>query len=247
MPDGLKLTVEEGKCIQASAYIPADNFTEYCIKKNVDIMFRISLAVLTECLSILGASEESSIKMYYKNDGSPLILMLQSQSYDNLITDCEIYTLSTSTILDFSDDDATEVSKIIVKPPAFLGLLADLERSSDVIELHFSPIHPNFSIITYGDQDRSCIDVPKSSDMVQSFSCDTTISFKYPFPLLRLIMKALAISSKMLLFKLGKASENSTIGGPTLWVLGSSLVERIMAFNRGLRLSNQGPFMSLTR
>lgn len=42
MPEGLKLTVEEGKCVQASAYIPADNFTEYHVRDDVDVLFKVS-------------------------------------------------------------------------------------------------------------------------------------------------------------------------------------------------------------
>ncbi|CAG9104477.1 unnamed protein product [Plutella xylostella] len=92
-----------------------------------------------------------------------------------------------------------KVAKLVLRAPAFLGLLADLERSCDVIELHLSPDHPHVSIVTYGMQDRSCIDVPKSSDMVQSFSCERAVSLRYQLPHIRLIMKALAISSKVVL------------------------------------------------
>lgn len=42
MPEGLKLTVEEGKCVQASAYVPADNFTEYHVRDDVDVLFKVS-------------------------------------------------------------------------------------------------------------------------------------------------------------------------------------------------------------
>lgn len=41
LPEGLKLTVEEGKCVQASAYVPSDNFTEYHVRDDVDVMFKV--------------------------------------------------------------------------------------------------------------------------------------------------------------------------------------------------------------
>ncbi|XP_050353084.1 cell cycle checkpoint protein RAD1 [Nymphalis io] len=199
MTEGLKLTVEEGKCVQASAYIPADNFTEYHVRTDVDVMFKISIAVLTECLNIFGASEESTLKMYYRSEGSPLLLVLQPQSVHNVMTDCEISTQTADSVLELKDEDSSEVAKLVLKATAFLSLLADLERSCDVIELNLSPDHPNVSIITYGMQDRSCIDVPKSADMVESFSCDHPVTLKYQLPHIRLIMKALAISSKVVL------------------------------------------------
>lgn len=42
LPEGLKLTVEEGKCVQASAYVPSDNFTEYHVRDDVDVMFKVT-------------------------------------------------------------------------------------------------------------------------------------------------------------------------------------------------------------
>lgn len=42
MPEGLKLTVEEGKCVQASAYIPSDNFSDYHVRTDVDVLFKVS-------------------------------------------------------------------------------------------------------------------------------------------------------------------------------------------------------------
>ncbi|CAG9559378.1 unnamed protein product [Danaus chrysippus] len=199
MNEGLKLTVEEGKCVQASAYIPADNFTEYHVRDDVDVLFKINISVLTECLNIFGANEDSSLKMYYRCEGSPLLLVLQPQSMINVMTDCEIATQIADSILELRDEDVPEVAKLVLKASAFMGLLGDLERSCDTIEINLSPEHPNVSIITYGMQDRSCIDVPKSSDMVQSFSCKQAIRLKYQLYHLRLIMKALAISSKVVL------------------------------------------------
>ncbi|CAH2230384.1 jg5062 [Pararge aegeria aegeria] len=162
MSEGLKLTVEEGKCVQASAYVPADNFTEYHVREDVDVMFK-------------------------------------PQSVHNVMTDCEISTQTADSVLELRDEDASEVAKLVLKASAFLGLLVDLERSCDVMELNLSPDHPNVSIVTYGMQDRSCIEVPKSSDMMQSFSCEQAVSLKYQLPHIRLIMKALAISSKVVL------------------------------------------------
>ncbi|KAF9803481.1 hypothetical protein SFRURICE_015293 [Spodoptera frugiperda] len=199
LPEGLKLTVEEGKCVQASAYVPSDNFTEYHVRDDVDVMFKISIAVLAECLNIFGSGEESSLKMYYRGEGSPLLLVLQPQSVNNVMTDCEIATQTADSVLELRDEDAEEVAKLVLKAPAFLGLLADLERSCEVFELNLSPEHPNVSIVTYGMQDRSCIDMPKSSDMVQSFSCESPVTLRYQLQHIRTIMKALAISTKVVL------------------------------------------------
>ncbi|KOB72647.1 Checkpoint protein [Operophtera brumata] len=109
LPEGLKLTVEEGKCVQASAYVPSDNFTEYHVRED------------------------------------PLQL-------HNVMTDCEIATQTADSVLELRDEDTNEVAKMVLKAPAFLGLLADIERSCDTIELNLTPDHPNVSIVTYGMQ-----------------------------------------------------------------------------------------------
>lgn len=68
------------------------------------------------------------------------------------MTDCEISTQTADSVLELRDEDATEVAKLVLKAPAFLGLLADIERSCDIIELHLSPEYPNVRIVTYGMQ-----------------------------------------------------------------------------------------------
>lgn len=197
LSEGLKLTVEEGKCVQATAYIPAENFSEYHVRDDVDVIFKVSIAVLTECLNIFGSGEESSLKMYYRSEGSPLLLVLQPHSYSNVMTDCEICTQTPDSALQLRDEEENETAKLVLKAPALLGLLSDIERSCDVLELHLSPEYPNVSIVTYGMQDRSCIDVPKSADMMQSFTCEKAVTLKYQLHHIRLIMKALAISSRV--------------------------------------------------
>lgn len=70
----------------------------------------------------------------------------------NVMTDCEIATQIADSILELRDEDVPEVAKLVLKASAFMGLLADLERSCDTIEINLSPEHPNVSIITYGMQ-----------------------------------------------------------------------------------------------
>lgn len=68
------------------------------------------------------------------------------------MTDCEISTQTADSVLELRDEDATEVAKLVLKAPSFLGLLADIERSCDIIEMNLSPQHPHLSIVTYGMQ-----------------------------------------------------------------------------------------------
>ncbi|KAK1785955.1 hypothetical protein P4O66_017702 [Electrophorus voltai] len=53
--NGLKVTVEDSKCLQANAFIQADIFQEFTIKQDV-IGFQVNLTVLLDCLTIFGGS-----------------------------------------------------------------------------------------------------------------------------------------------------------------------------------------------
>lgn len=75
MEEGLKLTLEEMKCIETTAYIPCDLFSSYHIDTEQDIKFKINLKIFTECLFIFGDDGNPSLKMSYKDLGSPLRLM----------------------------------------------------------------------------------------------------------------------------------------------------------------------------
>lgn len=76
MEQGLKVTLEEMKCIETSAYVPCNLFSMYQIDDKEDIMFKINLKTLTEVLNIFGDDGNPSLKLSYKSVGSPLSLLL---------------------------------------------------------------------------------------------------------------------------------------------------------------------------
>lgn len=61
--------MEDAKCMQASAYIPANVFQEYNLKE--DVIFRINLNVLVECLYMFWSNINSqgssvALQLFYK-------------------------------------------------------------------------------------------------------------------------------------------------------------------------------------
>ena len=67
--NGLKLTVEDAKCMQASAYIPVNAFEVFNLKE--DIIFRINLNVLVECLCMFWSNinihgSSVALQLFYK-------------------------------------------------------------------------------------------------------------------------------------------------------------------------------------
>lgn len=75
MEEGLKFTLDDTKSVETSAYIPRNMFTSYRVDKEQDIVFKMSMKVFTECLNIFGDEGNPTIKMTYKETGSPLCLV----------------------------------------------------------------------------------------------------------------------------------------------------------------------------
>ncbi|XP_013916669.1 PREDICTED: cell cycle checkpoint protein RAD1 [Thamnophis sirtalis] len=53
--NGLKVTVENAKSLQANAFIQAGIFQEFVVQEE-SVMFRINLSVLLDCLTIFGTN-----------------------------------------------------------------------------------------------------------------------------------------------------------------------------------------------
>lgn len=65
--NGLKITIEHDKCLQASVYFPSTVFDEFKLKE--DVMFSLSLKILVDCLCMFWpTSQEDSVavQMFYK-------------------------------------------------------------------------------------------------------------------------------------------------------------------------------------
>lgn len=75
MEEGLKLTLDDMKCVETSAYIPCSLFSFYHIDNKEDIIFKISLKTLVEILNIFGDDGNPNLKLTYKSIGSPLCLV----------------------------------------------------------------------------------------------------------------------------------------------------------------------------
>ncbi|RXG57220.1 Cell cycle checkpoint protein RAD1 [Armadillidium vulgare] len=160
--NGLKVTVEDSKSVQANAFIQADMFQEYDIKEE-SITFKISLNALVECLNIFGSGSgpgvTTALKMCYNGYGFPLSLLLEEAG---VITDCSLKTQDPDDPMEFSFCN-TECLKEI---------FSELDMSSEV-------------------------DIPKDSDVVESFSCTQTTRNRYKTTLMKPSIKPLAASLKV--------------------------------------------------
>ncbi|XP_059171940.1 cell cycle checkpoint protein RAD1-like [Physella acuta] len=196
-PLGLKVTVEDSKCVQANAFIQESIFHFYSIKAD-QLAFKINLTVLLECLTIFGSSVipgvSTSLKMCYAGYGCPLILMLEE---DGVLTDCSIKTLEPDEVLDFDFCSANVVNKIIMKSESLKEVFSDLDTTSEVLQVLMSPDQPFLQFSTFGNAGSTHSSFPKDSEMVESFMCSQTQTNRYKINLLKPSVKALTISTRI--------------------------------------------------
>ncbi|XP_026853450.2 cell cycle checkpoint protein RAD1 isoform X3 [Electrophorus electricus] len=94
--NGLKVTVEDSKCLQANAFIQADIFQEFTIRQDV-IGFQVNLTVLLDCLTIFGGSTVPG-KYHSTNVTNKVILQSDSlkEAFSELDMTSEVLQLTMS-------------------------------------------------------------------------------------------------------------------------------------------------------
>lgn len=194
---GFKAIVQDAKYLQGSVYVNKSCFSEYCLLEDTKI--RINLAVLCDCLSIFANSGvDCSMKMIYKGEGSPLILILEQHGSDDLVTECSIKTKTFEDPLDFNLDEEQGFNTIILRGTDFATLLNEINKSAEELEIFMSPKAPYFRLTVLGVvQSESKMEVAKTSEMIITFSCDNECSNKYRMGHIRGMMKSLLLATKV--------------------------------------------------
>ncbi|XP_061654914.1 cell cycle checkpoint protein RAD1 isoform X3 [Phyllopteryx taeniolatus] len=180
-PNGLKVTVENSKCLQANAFIQAEIFQEFTIKEDM-VGLKINLTVLLDCLSIFGGSTvpgvSPALRLCYRGYGYPLTLFLEE---GGVVTICKINTQEPEEPIDFEFCSSNVTNKVEVKA-------RDASRTPDSNAERLS---------TFGNAGSAHYDYSKDSDMMELFHCTTTQNNRYKMALLKPSTKALALSCKV--------------------------------------------------
>ncbi|XP_011304210.1 cell cycle checkpoint protein RAD1 [Fopius arisanus] len=195
--NGLKITVEDSKCIQANAYLPSNVFQEYDLKE--EAIFRINLTVLVECLGmfwsqISSAGTSVALQIYYKGHGHPVTVLIEE---DGIITDCSLKTQEPEELLDFQILPDKVLNKVILQTELLRDIWSELDPTCEFVELLLSPNPPYFQIGTDGLAGECRIELPHDSDLVDSFDCKNEASFYYRFSHMKPAMKALGCANKV--------------------------------------------------
>ncbi|XP_038600348.1 cell cycle checkpoint protein RAD1 [Tachyglossus aculeatus] len=195
--NGIKVTVENAKCLQANAFIQAGIFQEFVVQGE-SVTFRIHLTVLLDCLTIFGSSPlpgtSTALRLCYRGYGYPLTLFLEE---GGVVTVCRINTQEPEDTLDFDFCSANVINKIILHSEGLGEAFAELDMTSEVLQITMSPDKPYFRLSTFGNAGSSHLDYPKDSDLVETFQCSQSQTHRYKISLLKPSTKALALSCKV--------------------------------------------------
>lgn len=84
-------------------------------------------------------------------NASKAVVTLSCRLEENgVLTDCNIHTQDAEETLDFDFTSAKVVNKIIMQAECLREAFAELDMSSDVLEMHLSPAAPYFRLTTFG-------------------------------------------------------------------------------------------------
>lgn len=195
--NGIKVTVENAKCVQANAFIQAGIFQEFKVQEE-PVTFRINLTVLLDCLSIFGSSPTpgtlTTLQMCYQGYGYPLMLFLEE---GGVVTVCKINTQEPEETLDFDFCSTNVINKIILQSEGLREAFSELDMTSEVLQITMSPDKPYFRLSTFGNAGSSHLDYPKDSDLMESFNCTQNQVNRYKISLLKPSTKALVLSCKV--------------------------------------------------
>ncbi|XP_073933736.1 cell cycle checkpoint protein RAD1 isoform X1 [Castor canadensis] len=195
--NGIKVTVENAKCVQANAFIQAGIFQEFTVQEE-SVTFRINLTVLLDCLSIFGSNPMpgtlTALRMCYQGYGHPLMLFLEE---GGVVTVCKINTQEPDETLDFDFCSTNVINKVILQSEGLREAFSELDMTSEVLQITMSPEKPYFRLSTFGNAGSSHLDYPKDSDLMEAFHCNQTQVNRYKISLLKPSTKALVLSCKV--------------------------------------------------
>jgi len=206
--NGIKVTVEDAKCVQINAFIKSEIFQEFFVRPpegdsedQEDLSFSVNLNVVLECLNMFGGVGDSSggcaspsLKICYAGYGHPLVLLLEDQG---VVTDCQIKTKEAEECLDFNFTNSKILSKIIINSEHLKDVFSELDGSSEYIEFQIAPTSPNFRIKTRGPAGDCVVAVPSTSTMVELFKSESVSSARYRLAMLKHGIKPLGLSEKV--------------------------------------------------
>lgn len=191
--------MEDSNCFQAVLYVTAGGFAEYILRDGTEARFKVAMNVLCDCLGIFH-NPDSSVRLLYKGDGAPLVLVMEDSANNNCVTECSIKTQTETEPIDLKFDDEASLNRIVLRSGDLLEFLNEVDKSCDVLQITMSASSPYFRLRTVGViQSATDYEVDKVSNKILTFDCKTRSCFSYKMAHIKLLMRSLPLSSKMAL------------------------------------------------
>eukprot|EP00741_Cyanophora_paradoxa_P007996 tig00001234_g7735.t1 len=193
--NGLRFTVEEGRCVQCRAFFQHNIFANFHFRKD-QLDFRINLNMLLECLNIFQGA--SSLEMVYAGQGHPLSLLLTE---GETVSECGLRTLQPGLEMDLSFRRVPIQNKATLNSEILKEAFQDLEPYGGApdtpVTVCMSPDSPFLKISTsspYGDFDAE-FPMLNDRDQFMEFESQTTQTFSYQLSMMQPSIKALSSST----------------------------------------------------
>lgn len=195
--DGLRVTVEESKCLQANAFIQAELFQTYILTCEM-ICFKMNLTVCLECLNMFTSSHHAgsstALEMRYAGVGHPLVLVLEE---DGVVTDCSIETMVAEDTVTFNLENDHLLNKVILRSECLKEFFYEIDGDGDIVDIFFNSNPAYLEFISKHVKLTSKVRVGSSSDLVEMFECRRDSQSHYRHRLLKLAAKPLSQSHKI--------------------------------------------------
>lgn len=212
---GFKYVVEESKSFQAIAYIQKDFFSDYFIKLSGSdmISFGVNLTSFTDLLSgLIGNDSGSTMNIsFFERENQIVFCVLQTDKGDSnkhytdndvedlageIRTEYFMRTMLSIEPIDFTIDDPELFHSIIINAPDFLSLLSDFDRTISEINIKITEhkmTMKSIGILQYA----STAKYKSDSEIFDKYECYQPSQFSYRFNYFKVIMKGVALASKV--------------------------------------------------
>lgn len=147
---------------------------------------------------ILIAGIDCIVKLLYKDNGSPLVFLMVHIGDCDFTTECKIKTKNYEDPNEYElNEDCPQHNIVIFNGPFIYELILEFDKTAEEVEINITPTQPHFKMTTIGViLSESEFEIAKSSDMILRFECKQATSFRYKYMHIRMLQKALALSSK---------------------------------------------------
>uniref|UniRef100_A0A915JU12 Cell cycle checkpoint protein RAD1 n=1 Tax=Romanomermis culicivorax TaxID=13658 RepID=A0A915JU12_ROMCU len=151
-----------------------------------------------ECLNLFGRStfgqsSSATVKILYAGYGTPMKLLLEESG---IVTDCSIKTSEPTDMIDFEFSPANVVSKVIMRPEVIRETFSEFDSNIELVEISIS-LENGFTISSSDSYCSSITEIPTKSEIIDSFSCAQSQTFRYRANLLKRTIKSLQLANKI--------------------------------------------------